>query len=87
MAERFQDWIVWYGRSTGRWWALPPTWCWYARGLVEAGSPEELADRIRQVERARPRFDRGRGRPSRRVRPGGRPARGAGLEADGRCSA
>jgi hypothetical protein len=92
-AERFPDWVVWYGRATGRWWAMPPGWCWYADGLVEAGSSEELAERMGQVERARPRFDPDRERRPRPVaafrerRLGGRVARGAGQAADGRWSA
>lgn len=93
VAERFPDWVVWYGRATGRWWAMPPGWCWYADGLVEAGSSEELAERMGQVERARPRFDPDRERRPRPVaafrerRLGGRVARGAGQAADGRWSA
>lgn len=36
--------IVWYGRETGRWWALLPVDEW--RHLIEATTPEHLAPAI-----------------------------------------
>jgi len=41
-------WVVWYGRATGRFWAV----CrggWF-RGLLEAASPLEMLSRIGEVD-------------------------------------
>jgi len=91
--ERLSEWIVWYGRATRRWWALPPERYRHTGSLIEAGGPGELAERIRQIEGVRSRFDQRRDGPSRtgsadrRPRSYGGPAWRAGREADGRCRA
>jgi hypothetical protein len=44
LQRRFPGVVVWYGRTTARWWALLPR---EERGyLVEAKTPEQLAQAI-----------------------------------------
>ncbi|WP_329085410.1 hypothetical protein [Streptosporangium sp. NBC_01469] len=49
-ALRFTGWCLWYGKATGHWWALSPTWCRERIGLIEADTPAELAAQIRHIE-------------------------------------
>ena len=44
LMRRFPGWRVWHGQSTGTWWAMSPPGG--PRRLVEAPTPEELADQI-----------------------------------------
>lgn len=44
----FPGWLCWYGTATGAWWTLPPP-NWRHRSLIEAATPEELANRIREI--------------------------------------
>jgi hypothetical protein len=44
----FPGWLCWYGTATGAWWAMPPPAFWYPL-LLEAATPDELANRIRAV--------------------------------------
>jgi hypothetical protein len=41
LKRRFPAWMIWHGNATGTWWAYGPT-----RRLIEAETPEGLADRI-----------------------------------------
>ncbi|MFI6449995.1 hypothetical protein ACIBF6_00425 [Streptosporangium amethystogenes] len=56
-ALRFTGWHLWYGKATGRYWALSPTWCREHIGLIEADTPAELAAQIQNIENYRPRTD------------------------------
>ncbi|HEU5155667.1 MAG TPA: hypothetical protein VFU43_01625 [Streptosporangiaceae bacterium] len=44
-------WLCWYGRATRVWWGMPPSGYWYP-WLIEAATPDELADRVRQIRAA-----------------------------------
>ncbi|MER6175604.1 hypothetical protein [Streptosporangium sp. NPDC001681] len=54
LALRFTGWCLWYGKATGRYWALSPTWCREHIGLIEADTPTELAAQIQHIEDFRP---------------------------------
>ncbi|MGW0589435.1 hypothetical protein [Streptosporangium sp. NPDC002607] len=49
-ALRFTGWCFWYGKATGHWWALSPTWCRQRVGLIEADTPAELAAQMQHIE-------------------------------------
>lgn len=51
LAARYPSWTIWFGASTGHWWALP-SHARPAEKLVEARSVEELVDSI-EATRAR----------------------------------
>jgi hypothetical protein len=48
LRQVFPAWVCWYGAGTRRWWGLPPA-AHRSRGLIEAATAEELAQRIQQV--------------------------------------
>ncbi|MET8050837.1 hypothetical protein ABZU75_24875 [Streptosporangium sp. NPDC005286] len=50
LALRFTGWHLWYGKATGRYWALSPTWCREHIGLIEADTPTELAAQMQHIE-------------------------------------
>ncbi|MFI0354055.1 hypothetical protein [Actinomadura sp. 9N407] len=51
LGRRFPGWTVWFGPSTGRWWALPPRER-NTGGFVEAETPQRLIARIEVVQYA-----------------------------------
>ncbi|WP_030913868.1 hypothetical protein [Streptosporangium amethystogenes] len=50
LALRFTGWLLWYGKATGRYWALSPIWCREHIGLIEADTPTELAAQMQHIE-------------------------------------
>jgi hypothetical protein len=48
LGQIFPAWVCWYGGTTRSWWAMPPPAYRYP-GLIEAPTPEELAQRIRRL--------------------------------------
>jgi|GEM_PF-5417630 len=54
LALRFTGWHLWYGKATGRYWALSPAWCRERIGLIEATTPAELAAQIQNIESYHP---------------------------------
>ncbi|MFF5110013.1 hypothetical protein [Streptosporangium sp. NPDC000509] len=56
-ALRFFGWHLWYGKATGRYWALSPAWCRERIGLIEATTPAELAAQIQNIESYRPKTE------------------------------
>ncbi|WP_326826034.1 hypothetical protein [Streptosporangium sp. NBC_01756] len=57
LARRFPGWTLWYGAATRCWWALPPAHCRERVGLIEAGTADELAMRLRWIEECRAHLD------------------------------
>lgn len=44
-------WIVWYGKATGKYWAVP-NWAGGPDEMVEAAGVIELDERMTEVERS-----------------------------------
>lgn len=71
LGRRFPGWTIWFGRFTGRWWALPPK-DRDVGDFLEADTPQRLIARIEVVKDSasrRPAARHGRPRPSRDTRP------------------
>ncbi|MBX6767363.1 MAG: hypothetical protein IRY90_09470 [Actinomadura rubrobrunea] len=52
LSRRYPGWTIWFGPSTGRWWALPPRER-DVGGFVEAETPQRLIARIEVIRHAR----------------------------------
>jgi hypothetical protein len=48
LMRSFPGWLVWRGRVTGRWWALPPA-VHPRQALIEAATPNALAALIQRA--------------------------------------
>lgn len=55
LAARLPGWSVWYGRHTGRFWAMPRTATPGGPQLAEGGTPEELEDAVHRITGGAPR--------------------------------
>ncbi|QKW34800.1 hypothetical protein HUT06_12815 [Actinomadura sp. NAK00032] len=64
LGRRFPGWTIWFGPSTGHWWALPPR-DRDVGDFLEADTPQRLIARIEVVTRAARRRPPARG-PARR---------------------
>ncbi|MFE9100434.1 hypothetical protein [Actinomadura geliboluensis] len=60
LGRRFPGWTIWFGPSTGHWWALPPR-DRDVGDFLEADTPQRLIARIEVVTRAAPRRPPARG--------------------------
>ncbi|SNS36899.1 hypothetical protein SAMN05443665_1003104 [Actinomadura meyerae] len=60
LGRRFPGWTIWFGPSTGHWWALPPR-DRDVGDFVEADTPQRLIARIEVVMRPAPRRPPDRG--------------------------
>jgi hypothetical protein len=73
LSRRYPGWTIWFGPSTGRWWALPPRER-DVGAFVEAETPQRLIARIEVIRHAQSRPMTGHGpRPPSDPRPDARP--------------
>jgi hypothetical protein len=50
LRRRYPQWLIWRGRATGDYWALPPRGHPRMRELISASAIGELARRLAQAE-------------------------------------
>lgn len=51
LSRQYPRWLIWRGRTTGSYWALPPRDHPFQRDLIGASDLDELAWRLAQAER------------------------------------
>jgi hypothetical protein len=54
LRRRYPQWLIWRGRATGDFWALPPRGHRRVHELISAGDIGELARRLAQADEALP---------------------------------